>query len=69
MLKHMSNNDVPVGFVTPPPPIVYLNVAFLRSPKGGCCSISDDLSCSTTFGETKQVVVSLSNNNYCNVIN
>ena len=38
--------DVPVGFVTPPPPILRLNIAFLRSPKGGCCSISDDLSCS-----------------------
>ena len=37
--------DVPVGFVTPPP-ILRLHIAFLRSPKGGCCSISDDLSCS-----------------------
>ena len=39
-------HDVPVGFVTPPP-ILSLNIAFLRSPKGGCCSISDDLSCSS----------------------
>ena len=30
-------HHVPVGFVPPPP--------LLRSPKGGCCSISDDLSC------------------------
>ena len=29
-----------------PPPILRLCIAFLRSPKGGCCSISDDLSCS-----------------------
>ena len=36
--------DVPVGFV-PPPLFMRLNIAFLRSPKGGCCSISDDLSC------------------------
>ena len=36
--------DNPVDFVTPP--ILRLNIAFLRSPKGGCCSISDDLSCS-----------------------
>ena len=37
--------DVPVGFVTPP----YFEaeiLLILRSPKGGCCSISDDLSCS-----------------------
>ena len=30
--------DVPVGFVSP-------SFVHLRSPKGGCCSISDDLSC------------------------
>ena len=39
--------DVPIGFVTPPP-ILRLNITFLRSPKGGCCSISDDLSCSSS---------------------
>ena len=32
--------------VLTPPPILRLCIAYLRSPKGGCCSISDDLSCS-----------------------
>ena len=35
-------HDVPVGFVSPP--LLRLCIAFLCSPKGGCCSISDDLS-------------------------
>ena len=35
--------DVPVGFVTPPSFEVLL---YLRSQKGGCCSILDYLSCS-----------------------
>ena len=34
--------DVPNCFFNPPPPIML----YLRSPKGDCCSISDDLSCS-----------------------
>ena len=38
--------DVPVGFVPPPPNFEAEYCLFLRSPKGGCCSISDDLSCS-----------------------
>ena len=39
--------DVPVGFVPPPPPFFWGSVLlYLRSPKGGFCSISDDLSCS-----------------------
>ena len=34
--------DVPVGFVNP----LFLGsvLLYLRSPKGGCCSILDDLS-------------------------
>ena len=37
--------DVPVGYV--PPPLFWgWILLILRSPKGGCCSISDDLSCS-----------------------
>ena len=36
--------DVPVGFVTPP--LFWGSVLlYLRSLNGGCCSISDDLSC------------------------
>ena len=36
------------GFVTP---LIWNSVLlYLRSPKGGCCSISDDLSCSLTHG-------------------
>ena len=40
--------DVPVGFVNSPlfKGCVLLN---LRSPKGGCCSISDDLPSSLTL--------------------
>ena len=38
--------NVPVGFVTPPPYFEAWILLILRSPKGGCCSISDDLSCS-----------------------
>ena len=37
--------DVSVGFVTPPL-IWYSIFLYLRSLKGGCCLISDDLSCS-----------------------
>ena len=35
--------DVPAGFVTP----LFWGcvLLYLRSPKGGCCSISDDMSC------------------------
>ena len=36
--------DVPVGFE--PPPILRLNIAYFEVAEGGCCSISDDLSCS-----------------------
>ena len=36
--------DVPVGFVTPPPYFEAVSLLYLRSPKGGCCSISDDMS-------------------------
>ena len=36
--------DVPVGFVNPP--FLGCVLLYLRSPKGGCCSISDDLTCS-----------------------
>ena len=38
--------DVPVGFVTPLLHVWECVLIYLRSPKGGCCSISDDLSCS-----------------------
>ena len=41
--------DVPVGFLTPPPPFWGCVLLYSWSPKGGCCSISDDLSCSLTF--------------------
>ena len=37
---------VPVGF-DPPPLFWGWILLILRSPKGGCCSISDDLSCSS----------------------
>ena len=41
--------DVTVGFSSPPSLIFWGSVLLdLRSPKGGCCSISDDLSCSFT---------------------
>ena len=40
--------DVPVGFVNPIP-ILRLNIAYFAVAKGGCCSISDDLSCSCKF--------------------
>ena len=40
--------DVPVSFVTPPPLYWGYILLYLQSPKGGCCSISDDLSCSYT---------------------
>ena len=45
--------DVPVGFV--PPPLFWGSVLlYLRLPKSGCCSISDDLSCSYKgFSEAK----------------
>ena len=40
--------DVPVGFVTPP--LILGSVLLcLRSPKGGCCSISDGLSSSCNY--------------------
>ena len=35
--------DVPVGFVFPP--ILKMCIPLMRSLKDGCCSISDDLSC------------------------
>ena len=37
--------DVPVGFVIPPPYFSAVLLLYLRSPKGGSYSISDDLSC------------------------
>ena len=33
-------------FCNPPPPRLRQCIAYMRSPKGGCCSISDDLFCS-----------------------
>ena len=40
--------DVPVGFE--PTPLFWGSILLiLRSPKGGCCSISDDLSCSLSY--------------------
>ena len=43
--------DVPVGFVNP----LFWGwiMLILRSPKGGCCSISDDLSCSCVLLVTR----------------
>ena len=38
--------DVPVGLVPPPPPILKLCIALFAVAEGGCCLISDDLSCS-----------------------
>ena len=38
--------DVPVGFVNPPPHLWGCVLLYLQPPKGGCCSITDDLSCS-----------------------
>ena len=38
--------DALVGFVAPSFDSVLL---YMRSPNGGCCSISDDLSCSCKF--------------------
>ena len=40
--------DDPVGFV--PPPYFKNVLLYSRTPKGGCCSISDDLSCSYRSG-------------------
>ena len=40
-----------------PPPILRMCIALLRSPKGGCCWISDDLSCS--FNEQKKTRIKL----------
>ena len=40
--------DVPVGFVNSSL-ILRLCIALLASPKFGCCSMSDDLSCSCKF--------------------
>ena len=37
--------DIPAGFVTIPPFIKGSNLLYLRSPMGGCYSISDDMSC------------------------
>ena len=41
--------DVPVGFVTPPPLIWGSVLLYMRSLKDGCCSISDELSCSPIY--------------------
>ena len=38
--------DVSVGFVNSPPSSKAVYFFILRLPKGGCCSISNDLSCS-----------------------
>ena len=51
MLKRRFNylnisSNIPIYSNCTPLPILCLNIAFFRSPKGGCCSISDDLSCS-----------------------
>ena len=43
--------DVHVGFVPPPPLFWGWILLILRSPKGGCCSISDALSCSWWYAE------------------
>ena len=40
--------DVPVGFVAPSPLNWGNSLLYLRSPKGGCCSVSDDWSCFCT---------------------
>ena len=48
--------DVPVGFVSPPPLFWVWILLILRSPKGGCCSISDDLSCSYNKRDTIYIV-------------
>ena len=46
-LSGVVTPTVPVGYV--PPPLFWgWILLILRSPKGGCCSISDDLSCSCT---------------------
>ena len=41
--------DVPIGFVNTPPLFWGCVLLYLRSPKGGCCSISDDLPCFFLF--------------------
>ena len=46
--------DVSVGFMTPP--IWGSVLLYLRSPKGGCCSISDDLSWSSLLTIPKSVM-------------
>ena len=39
--------DFFIGFVNPPPPLIWGSVMlYMQSPKGACRSISDDLSCS-----------------------
>ena len=43
--------DVPVGFVAPP--LIWGSILlYMRSPMCGCCSISDDLSCSCSCSAT-----------------
>ena len=39
--------DVSVGFVAPP--LLRQCIAIFESPKGGCCSISDDSPCSFVY--------------------
>ena len=58
--------DVPVGFVTPSPgKVLYLHKLYVISmlPKGGCCSISDDLSCSIKMLMTSCFVLATLNVN------
>ena len=52
--------DVPVGFVTPP---LFWGcvLLYLRSRKGGCCSILDDLSCSLIWPIYKHRYLTLKN--------
>ena len=45
--------DVPVGFVPPPHPILRLCIALFAVAEGGCCSISDDLTCSCYYPSLK----------------
>ena len=54
--------DVPVGFA---PPLFWGCIfRYLRSLNGGCCSISDDLSCSYLSGPVCLLVVERTSLNY-----
>ena len=58
--------DVPVGFVPPPPLFWGWILLILRSPKGGCCSISDDLSC-FCYGQPLYKLISKGNRYSCSI--